>query len=351
MPWSFLSASAVVFDDKGAVSVGQTFGMNHLEDEWSSVLRQVRWLLANLYLPNPSKGRSGTTIGGRIWVKRVRCVGSDVSEHVVPRDRQPRYGQGSSHVPVVKPGTTLGVIESESRRPVCPQKHRIFKPAPSPTCASLLGTPDSDGMHQQSLASWHCRCRDKQTEGSILVQSIWTKGKFVTFVIFGPIYGTIGVTKVLTSPNLSNLGNLKDQARIEQLLLLVMQGAGLTQGVGEYFTIEMRFFKAVWAGVKEGGSKNELGTSFPLAMDEYAADAITLPGIRRRAFHSHPSQFPKHHPPRLPAATEARLLYVREQGEGRISRDCPDVTEARTLRHPAHNLARVAKRKMADEAI
>ncbi|KAJ7259016.1 hypothetical protein C8J57DRAFT_1515717 [Mycena rebaudengoi] len=107
----------------------------------------------------------------------------------------------------------------------------------------------------------------------------------------------------------------------------------------------------VWAGVKEGGSKNELGTSFLLAMDEYAADAITLSGIRRRAFHSHPSQFPKHHPPRLPAATEARLLYVRERGEGRISRDCPDVTEARALRHPAHNLARVAKRKMADEAI
>jgi hypothetical protein len=50
-------------------------------------------------------------------VKRVRCVGSDVSEHVVPRGRQPRYGQGSSHVPVVKPGAMLGVMESESRWP------------------------------------------------------------------------------------------------------------------------------------------------------------------------------------------------------------------------------------------
>jgi hypothetical protein len=33
------------YDDKGAVSVGQMFGMNRLEDEWSSVLRQVRWLV------------------------------------------------------------------------------------------------------------------------------------------------------------------------------------------------------------------------------------------------------------------------------------------------------------------
>jgi hypothetical protein len=30
---------------KGAVSMGQTFGMNCLEDEWSSVSRQVRWLV------------------------------------------------------------------------------------------------------------------------------------------------------------------------------------------------------------------------------------------------------------------------------------------------------------------
>ncbi|KAJ7280776.1 hypothetical protein C8J57DRAFT_1220065 [Mycena rebaudengoi] len=56
-------------------------------------------------------------VGGQIWVKRVRCVGSDVLEHVVPRGRQPRYGQGSSHVPVVKLGATLGVMESKSRRP------------------------------------------------------------------------------------------------------------------------------------------------------------------------------------------------------------------------------------------
>ncbi|KAJ7249359.1 hypothetical protein C8J57DRAFT_1239813 [Mycena rebaudengoi] len=75
------------------------------------------WRLANLYLPNLSKVRSGTTVGSRIWVKHVRCVGSDVSEHVVPHGRQPRYGQGSSHVPMVKPGATLGVMESKSRRP------------------------------------------------------------------------------------------------------------------------------------------------------------------------------------------------------------------------------------------
>jgi hypothetical protein len=45
-------------------------------------------------------------------VKHVQCVGSDVSEHVVPRGHQPFYGQGSSHVPVVKLGATLGVMES-----------------------------------------------------------------------------------------------------------------------------------------------------------------------------------------------------------------------------------------------
>ncbi|KAJ7256050.1 hypothetical protein C8J57DRAFT_1473109 [Mycena rebaudengoi] len=34
-----------------------------------------------------------------------------------PRGRQPRYGQGSSHVQMAKPGVTLGVMKSELWRP------------------------------------------------------------------------------------------------------------------------------------------------------------------------------------------------------------------------------------------
>ncbi|KAJ7233816.1 hypothetical protein C8J57DRAFT_1249710 [Mycena rebaudengoi] len=122
MPWSFLSASAVVFDDKGAVSASRFiafFGPYLVET----------WRLANLYLPNPSKVRSGATVGSRIWVKRVRCDGSNVSEHVVPCGRQPRYGQGSSHVPMAKPGATLGVMKSEWRRPARVVAHGVAQKA------------------------------------------------------------------------------------------------------------------------------------------------------------------------------------------------------------------------------
>ncbi|KAJ7257446.1 hypothetical protein C8J57DRAFT_1235161 [Mycena rebaudengoi] len=133
------------------------------------------WWLANLYLPNLSKVRSGVMVGGRIWVKRVRCVRSDVSEHVVPRGRQPRYGQGSSHVPVVKPGVTLGVMGFESQQLAhvgAPQRVREHGSIYVIESRGMQGI-SSMGQNSNCTAPMGVNVCGKSTGSGSLTQDMW----------------------------------------------------------------------------------------------------------------------------------------------------------------------------------
>ncbi|KAJ7235925.1 hypothetical protein C8J57DRAFT_1248026 [Mycena rebaudengoi] len=115
-------------------------------------------------------------VGDQIWVKHVQWVRSDVLEHVVPRSHQPHYGQGSSHVPVVNPGATLGVVESKLWRLVhvgAPQCQAIGR---------LLDILDLDAtpsrLNVSNTYSDAAQNTYELTSGSVLRACGWKPGTF-----------------------------------------------------------------------------------------------------------------------------------------------------------------------------